>query len=142
MYTAAMFSVVVHEKRILCARIESCDTVDEAKQIAVAVRDGLVSAGQRVIGTADFRRAKLFTPPVTEIFVGILKSDNPLIERSGHVLGSGATLALQLERIVREAQNPLRRTFRNAGEAEQWLGEVLTSSQRLWLHDWYRAGDP
>lgn len=137
-----MFSVVVHEKRILCARIESCDSVDEAKQIALAVRDGLVSAGQPVVGSADFRRAKVFTPPVTEIFVGILKSDNPMIERSGHVLGSGATLSLQLERIVREAANPLRRTFRSTDDAETWLGEALTPSQRLWLHDWYRAGDP
>jgi hypothetical protein len=38
---------------------------------------------------------------------------------------SNATMSLQLERIVRESQNPSRRVFTGPGEALRFLGETL-----------------
>ena len=137
-----MYEVKLHDRRILTARVTSCDTVDEARSIALAIRDALTNAPGLVVATADFRAAALFKPEVTEVLVAILKSDNPKVERSGHVVGGSAISALQIERTVREAGNPARRVFRSIPDVEAYLGEVLTLQQRAWLHAWYVEGTP
>ncbi len=136
------FSVELFEKRVVVARVEQCDTVDEAKELAQLVGAAVGGAPAMVVGSADFRRARLFTPPVTEVFIAILRNDNPKIERSGHILGPGAAFTLQIERIVREAGNPSRKTFEVVSEAEAWLNPLLTPGQQKWLHDWYEDGKP
>jgi hypothetical protein len=43
---------------------------------------------------------------------------------------ANATVTMQLTRIVREANSDRRRVFRDAGQLESWLGEVLNPSER------------
>jgi hypothetical protein len=134
-----MFTSDTFESRIFVVRIESCDTVDEARAVAVAVGSAIKVAGGPVVATADMRRARLFTPEVADVFIALLRADNPHIERSAHLLGAGAAFTLQLERIVREAASPARRTFRESREALTWLSEILTPRQQVWLRSWYDA---
>jgi hypothetical protein len=60
----------------------------------------------------------------------MLRADNPLVERTAYLLSdSQQTLAMQVERIMREANNPVRRTFRRTDELLPWLNEVLTPAE-------------
>jgi hypothetical protein len=40
--------------------------------------------------------------------------------------------------MVREAGHPSRRSFRSAGDAEAWLGQVLTPDEQTRL-EWFLA---
>ena len=134
-----MYEVLEHSQRIVAVRVTSIPTVDVARALG---RDVLAAVGQArgpVIATADLRRAGLFTPEVAEAILAILRADNPRLERSAHIVGSSATFALQIERVVREAANPRRRVFRSAPDALAYLAEVLTPSQTAWLRAFYAA---
>lgn len=138
-----MFEIELHDRRIAVARIVSCETLDEARALADGLRAIFSRVPDLAVATADLRAAQLFSPEVTEALVGLLRADNPKVERSGHLIGrSSAVLALQVERLVREAGNPRRKVFRALPEMEQYLGEILTPPQRGWLHEWYVAGTP
>ena len=42
---------------------------------------------------------------------------------------TNAIFSLQLERLLREAQNPARRAFRDAQPLLKWLSEILTPEE-------------
>lgn len=124
-------------------RIESCATVDEARALAKDIVGAFPPRPNKVVATVDFRCAHIFTPDVTDVLLGLLKGDNPHIEKSAHILNaSGALFSLQVERLVREANNPRRQVFREPKHALAYLADVLTPSQLAWLDAWYAAGDP
>lgn len=136
------YELTLYGQRVLVARVASCPTVEEAYRIADEVRGVLVRVPGSLVATADFRSARLFSQPVTDAIVTVLKSDNERLERSAHLVSANdAVFALQLERMVRAAGNPRRRVFRTVKECEDYLGEVLTIEQRQWLHAWYLAGE-
>ena len=58
---------------------------------------------------AGTRRAAF--PAQVGAFLAVMKSDNPMVERSGFLIGDSAAFAVQVEKMIREAQNPMRRTF-------------------------------
>jgi hypothetical protein len=63
--------------------------------------------------------------------IALLERGNPRLERSAILLSQEhATFNLQVERVVREAKNSARRTFRDAAAMVAWLGESLTAAER------------
>ena len=134
-----MFSVDVHDQRIVLVRVRSLDSVDEANALGRELMAAVSRARGQLVGTADFRAARIFSPPVTDAMVGILRGENARFDRSAFLVGAGATFTLQIERVVREAANPRRRTFRDVTECEAYLGEVLGPAQRSWLHQWFES---
>lgn len=85
----------------------------------------------RIVGCLDLRAAAVVPVEHTDLYVAMLRRDNPLVERTGVLLPQGqATLALQLERIVREANNPRRKTFRETATFCAYLDEVLTPDEQ------------
>jgi hypothetical protein len=96
-------------------------------------------AGQVVI-SGDYRRMRILSPDVAEKFVVMLTAANPRVERSAILCSPDhATALLQIERTVKQAANPSRRTFRDAAELSAWLGEVLTVEERARLFSFLRA---
>lgn len=79
---------------------------------------------------SDCRKVHTLAPEVADGFGKLMRSDNRRLERSALLLGESATLNLQVERMVRESQNPMRRTFRTADALVTWLGEVMTPAER------------
>ena len=132
-----MFSVDVHDQRIVLVRVRSLDSVDEAISLGRELMTAVSRARGQLVGTADFRAARIFSPSVTDTMVGILRAENARFDRSAFLLGAGATFTLQIERVVREAANPKRRTFRDVTDCEAYLGEALTAPQRACLHEWF-----
>jgi hypothetical protein len=80
---------------------------------------------------ADWRRGLVFSPPVSDALLELLRRGNRELTRSAILLtASDATFAPQVERLVREAGNQNRRSFRATEPMLAWLGEVLTPSER------------
>ena len=42
---------------------------------------------------------------------------------------------LQVERMIRDANNPARRAFRDVGVLQTWLGEVLAAAEKTRLQE-------
>jgi hypothetical protein len=84
----------------------------------------------------DFRRASILPPELADMLVSLLHGPNPGLLRNGVLIPSAsATVAMQLTRIVREADDERRRVFRREPELEGWLGEVLSELERPRLHE-------
>ncbi len=92
--------------------------------------------GHERVVVMDFRQATVLPPELADRLTDLLSGPNPGMLRNGVLLPSeGAVVALQLQRIVREAHNDRRRTFRDARELEAWLGELLDAPEQARLHE-------
>jgi hypothetical protein len=131
--------VKLHDHRVLAVRLGVIEQADEVRVLWEAMRAELLTTKGLVVATADFRLGMIYPPEVTEGLLGILKADNPRVERSAHIIGPSAILGLQIERIVREAGKPSRRIFRSVPDALAFLGPMLTPSQSAWLEQWYET---
>jgi hypothetical protein len=78
----------------------------------------------------DLTEARTLSVATAETFVALMKADNAKLERSALLLGDrSATLLWQMERMVREAGSPVRRTFRDRQALCDWLLPSLTSDE-------------
>jgi hypothetical protein len=90
--------------------------------------------GDERVVVMDLRRTSILPPQLADSLVGLLHGPNPKLLRNGVLVPtSSATVAMQVTRIVREAQNDRRRVFRSVHGLEAWLGEVLDPSERVRL---------
>src|SRR6516164_4110303 len=106
--------------------------VDDANADAAAraLRATVTGLPGPVVICSDVTEARPFSDRTVQQFVALMKADNPQIERSAFLLDpAAATFGLQLERMVREASSPARRTFRDARTLYEWLRPVLTPQE-------------
>jgi hypothetical protein len=121
--------------RLVTFRVVSPVDDANAGRAAADLRRTIGAIGGTVVVCTDLTDARVFAPEVTEAFVKAMKADNPKIERSAILLsGRSAIFLLQLERMIREAANPARRSFRDLHELGGWLAPVLSPGERtaLW----------
>lgn len=134
-----MFHVHTPSGRLVVARWTDFHDRSEASSF----RDAIVAAVQKVkpaVMCADWRTANLVSPEVSEVMSSMLRGANPMLVRSAILLATEhATFNLQTERLVREAGNPNRRTFRSMSSMLAWLGEVVGPEEldaaRMFLAD-------
>jgi hypothetical protein len=89
------------------------------------------SLGEERVVVMDFRRAAILPPELADKLVDLLHGPNPKLLRNGVLVPTAsATVAMQLSRIVRQANNDRRRVFRDTRDLETWLGEVLDEPER------------
>lgn len=77
----------------------------------------------------DLVDATVFPPDVVEGYVQTMKNE-PRLLRTGTLLNASPTFGLQIQRMIREANNPARRAFRVPRELYDWLSEVLEPVER------------
>ena len=82
---------------------------------------------------SDTVRTNVFGPDVSALLTAAMRANNPRIERHGILVHGGSVFGLQVERMLREAQHPARRTFRGTATLQEWLGEALTAPERIRL---------
>ncbi len=98
------------------------------------VRATLLAIGRPVVGCVDVSECGTFSPEATEKFVAVMKSGNQDVERSAVLLSeASATFMLQMERILRAAASPARRTFRDRRSLREWLRPLLSPDERAAL---------
>lgn len=126
-----MYSVELRAGRLPEVRLRSSLLAEEVHAFRADALARSRGTEARIVSCVDMRALRLLGPEVSEALVEVLRGTNPRIERTACLLPEGnATLLLQIERLHREARNPARRTFRDAGELQRWLAEVLTGIER------------
>jgi hypothetical protein len=118
--------------RLIEGRLVWLDTPADVVKFQEVMIQMFAKAGRDAVICADWRRALVFSPPVSEALLELLRRGNRELSRSAVLLSTAdATFGLQVERLLREAKNPNRRSFRAAAPMLTWLAEVLTPAERL-----------
>lgn len=121
-------------------RMSSPVTEGEIDAFLVDVRRVVSSIRGPVVFCSDIREAQVMSDPIADKVMASMRRENPRIVRAAILLPTqSAVLALQFERIIREAGNPARRSFRDAKQAVAWLSEVLNPAERKSLADYIRG---
>ncbi len=125
-----MFSSENREGRLVELRVVTPMPVEEMLDLRKTHLEVTGGVGGDFVVAVDLRLAQVFPPQITERFIGLMSQLNPRLIRSAILINESAVLGLQAERAIETAGNPDRKTFRDALELEQWLGEVLTERER------------
>lgn len=131
----ASFSAECRVGRLLEARLEWLATAADVHDFQRAMRAAFTQAGPHAVICADWRKVSVLPPEASDALIGLLREGNRRFARSAVLLHpEDAMLALQVERLFREAANPDRRAFRAPAAALTWLSEVLTPAEtrRAW----------
>jgi len=109
------------------------------------VRAHLGETTMPAVYAVDCRPVNMFSPDVAEALIGLMKADNPKIRRTAILIQPNALFSLQIERMLREADNPARRTFADSEHLFAWLGEVISEAEcdsvrSSWLNSERRTG--
>jgi len=80
----------------------------------------------------DLFDAKVFPQAAVDAYTAVMKEE-PLLRRTGTLLSHSPTSALQVRRMLREVDNPVRRAFAEVPSLLQWLDPVLTPAEQLRL---------
>ena len=127
----ALFSAECPVGRLVEARLTHLRTIEDVHAFQRTLRAAFESSEGRSVICADWRIAKIVAPDVAEALIGLLRTGNAFFERSAILLrNADATFSLQVERVVREANSPARRTFRDRDKMRAWLGAVLREDER------------
>lgn len=128
-----------HTGRLVEVRLASPLEPAEVKQFVGELMAIIGRIPSKYVGVVDLLDAHVFTPDVTESLIQLLSTSSPRVERTALLIGDSATFALQVERVIRSANNENRRVFRRAEELEAWLAEVLSVEERVRLRQFMHA---
>jgi hypothetical protein len=99
--------------------------------------------GGKCVTVADWRRCSLLSRDAAQHLLTRMTQNNPLVVRSAAV-GSldSPSAVMQFCRLVRESDNDNRKLFFDPERVQQWLGEVLTATEKARLHTFLEEGAP
>lgn len=125
-----MFEVETPGGHLVTVRWADMRTVTEGEAFRDAIRAATMKTRPTLL-CADWRAATILPPPVADVLVQMFHTANPNLRRAAILLpGNAPTFAMQAERMVREAGNPQRRTFRDLIECLRWFGELTTPAEQ------------
>lgn len=128
------FTLEIREGRLLEGRIRSPIAPPDVRAFMERLRALLGGlGGRKVVIVTELLQADVFPPEVATAFLTVMKADNPLVERSGFLIGASAAFGIQVEKLIREAGHPNRRTFRDPAALEAWLGDALGPAEKTRL---------
>jgi hypothetical protein len=129
-----MFSVERNVGCLVEVRIADITTLQEVEAFVARIFEVLAAKPGRVVFCVDSLGMNVLDGEGFDKFVAALRKDNPRFIRSAILTSAKrATFALQVARMVREANNPHRRTFKDAAAVSTWLGEVLDPPEQARL---------
>jgi hypothetical protein len=132
MIALAVWSIAREVGTLLEIRIWSPVSADEAEPWA-REHDRIVRAiSGDYVCFVDLVGAVVFPPAAVAAYTAVMK-DEPRLRRTGTLLGNSPVQGLQVERMLRDADNPVRRAFREANEVLAWLDPVLGPLERVRL---------
>lgn len=124
------FSIECRVGRLVEARLEALGSVADVADFFARLKEAFVRAGHDAVVCGDWRLAQVLAPDVGDALVDLLRESNPRVLR-GAILLSPAhpTFTLQVERLIKEANNPRRRSFRDPQQLLAWLGSALAGPE-------------
>lgn len=117
--------------RLIEVRVRSLPDLAEVQRFwqrfgEIAAR---MQSSQIVICT-DVHSILVLPPEVAEAMITGMQRDNPRLLRNGLLLGGSAIALLQVDRLIREANSPARKSFRDPESLIRWLDEILTQPEQ------------
>jgi hypothetical protein len=86
------------------------------------------------VTVCDVRRWDVASTDDAGRLVSLMREDNPHLIRSGFIADPAQVIVhMQLDRMIRETNNPNRRLFTTIAELTSFLDEVLTPAERFRL---------
>jgi hypothetical protein len=129
-----MFSVANRVGRLLELRVSSPFSITDAMAMFKQIYKTMPRSKGLALVMADLRGLRVVDPEVVDLVTGFMRMDNPYVERNAFLLSEhSAMLAIQGDRMVKQAGTPSRKTFRHREEAESWMDEVLSVEERAQL---------
>jgi hypothetical protein len=127
-----VFSVQNKVGQLLEIRVASPFTLEDAGALFKQIYRTMPKDRGKSRVIADLRGLRIVDPQIIDMVVGMMRIDNPMVERNAFLLpDSGALVLIQSERMLKELGAESRRAFRNRTDAEKWLGEVLSPEEKL-----------
>lgn len=137
-----MIVVSLRTGRLAIVRVRSPVTEGEFDHFMVDMKKVVASVRGQLVFCSDVRAAQVLGDKIADKVMASMRRENPRVERTALLVPTkSAVLALQFERLIREAGNPARRAFRDAAQAAAWLNEVLTPAEQKSLAE-YLAETP
>jgi hypothetical protein len=133
-----MFTVERKVGRLVEVRLGGMIRMDEFEDGMVHFRSLVNANTTRKVLCADLRGVRILLPEVAETLLDAMKRDNPVLERSAILVAESALFGMQMERLIREAKNPNRRTFREEMALVDWASEILTRDERRRATEFFR----
>lgn len=133
-----MYHVENPAGRLIEVKLASPLTVEEVQQFAQKHIAIMQKIAGKYVGVVNLLEAYVFPPAVAEGLAKLLSGAASHVERSAFLIGESAVFGLQVERVIRDANNPNRRAFRHGPELVAWLSEVLTFAERRELERFVR----
>ncbi|CAN5490214.1 hypothetical protein BH09MYX1_BH09MYX1_22070 [soil metagenome] len=127
------FTLEFREGRLLEVRIRPPITTHDVRAFAERLRALLTivaATHKKVVIAVELLNANALPQDVADAFLAVMRYDNPLVERSAFLVGAGALFSMQVEKLIREAANPMRRAFRDVLTLRSWLDESLTAGEQ------------
>jgi hypothetical protein len=127
-----MYSIENRVGRLVEISIWSPVTAAEAGPWAELHDRVVASVGGPYFCLVDLARATVFPPDAVDAYLATMRNETQLL-RTGTLLGRSPTQHLQILRMIREANHPQRKAFRDPNLVHAFLGEIATAAERARL---------
>ncbi|HEX2835255.1 MAG TPA: hypothetical protein VHW00_19735 [Thermoanaerobaculia bacterium] len=128
-----MYYVEKHVGRLIEVKLASPLTTEDVQAFVQKHLALMAQIPGKYVGVVNLLDAHVFPPAVAQMLAQMLSGASSHVERTALLIGESAIFSLQVERVIRDAQNPNRRSFRNARELITWLSEVLNPAEQRQL---------
>lgn len=115
--------------RLVELRPEGLHSVADLAAVGLAMAQLARGMPGQQIYCVDWRNLRVLAPDVAQALANNMREGNSRSLRSAALIGAHATLGLQLDRVIREANHPSRRVFRDPDVMLTWLAEVTTPEE-------------
>jgi hypothetical protein len=136
-----MYTIHHHTGRLVEIRIWSPVSLEEAVRWGKDHEDMVNSLHGPYICFVDLIDATVFPQDVVDAYVATMKNE-PRLLRTATLLNQSPTLSMQIQRMIREANSPDRKVFRDPDELSRWLAEVLDAPEQARLSHLLRDRQP
>ncbi len=126
-----MLSVENHTGRLVEVEVRSPVTGQEIAASDAAMQEVWQKLGRKAVICADYVHTTVLGETEAQALIAMFRRHNEHLERSAVLVSEQSAVAiLQMERVIREAQLPTRRAFRDARALLDWLSEALSPREQ------------
>ncbi|HWB73778.1 MAG TPA: hypothetical protein VG755_02460 [Nannocystaceae bacterium] len=129
-----MWSIVHEVGALVEIRIWSPVSADEATAWAAEHERTIANIADEYVCFVDLVGATVFPPAAVAAYTAVMK-DEPRLRRTAALLGANPVQSLQVDRMMRDADNPMRRAFATPVQVLAWLDPVLGPLERVRLRN-------
>jgi hypothetical protein len=126
--------------RLVEVRYERLSSVETIAAVSLECGKAARELRTEPIYCVDWRSLRVLAPEIANALVSAMRSNNSMTTRSAALINAHVTFGMQMERVIRESNNPVRRVFRELEPLLSWLGEVATPREVERAREFLRSG--